>query len=278
MDTCVENFGMESLVEAEKDGVNDCNTIVEMISEPYVGMIFNSFQEAKTFYDDYGQSKGFATRTRSTYRDRRGPDVSSALLVCTCEGSNAKMANGEDKPKRCTIIRSGCKASMRVTNIRGTTAWKVTVFTDQHNHELFTQTKPYIVKCSKRKNPAVKTSAEAMRSCNIYQQATRLAHMAGRSEEIYEVIMAIMEETFKKVSQMEKELLNNDDYRKCSDVTSEDATNMGNGDHVIHTEPQMSTINDRKKMRKEKEMDNNSSNAENAKWVSIINREDMLPV
>lgn len=277
MDTCVQSFGIESLVEAQKDGVSDDNTVVELINEPYVGMVFNSFQEAKTLYDDYGQSKGFATRTRSTYRDRRGPDVSSALFVCTCEGSNSKMPNGDEKSRRCTIIRSGCKASMRVTNIRGTTAWKVTVFTDQHNHELFTKTKPVLVKCNKRKTRDVKTPVEAMRSCNIYRQATRLAHMAGRSEEIYDVIMAIMEETFKKVSEMEKELLNNDNDRTCFDVASEDANNLGNGDQVIHTETNISTMND-KNIKREKEMDMSLNGMESDKWESLINREDILPV
>ncbi|KAL5718248.1 hypothetical protein ACHQM5_011174 [Ranunculus cassubicifolius] len=273
LDTCGEVVEIDNVVE-----VADDNAFVELneIEEPSVGMIFSSFQEAKCFYDDYGHSKGFATRTRSTYRDRRGPDVTSALLVCTCEGFNQKTpkTDDENKARRCTIVRSGCKASMRVTNIRGTTAWKVTVFSDQHNHELFTQKKGDVVKNNKRKSRSVKTPKEAMRSCDVYRQAARLAQLAGRSEEIYEVIMAVMEETFKKVSQMEKELFSSNNDGQCFDEASENQNFTSICDQVTPA----NLPNDYGETKNGTEMDSHMDELDNGLWESITNNEGISSI
>ncbi|PIA35585.1 hypothetical protein AQUCO_03500151v1 [Aquilegia coerulea] len=278
-------FEIENIGEVEKDEVADDNIPVELneINEPGVGMIFSSFHEAKSFYDIYAQSKGFSIRTRSTYRDRRGPDLSSALFVCTCEGFNQRMPKSDDEGKirrTTSIVRSGCKASMRVTNIRGTTAWKVTVFSDQHNHEFIPQNKGDLVKCNKRKSRAAKTPTEAMRSCDVYRQATRLAHMAGRSEEIYEVIMAVMEETFKKVSQMEKELFNPENDKRCLDNGYDNSNNLGNSDQLIPAEPHISRTNLKKRDRKGKEMENNINILDTGltKWQPLNHEEDISVV
>ncbi|OVA02136.1 FAR1 DNA binding domain [Macleaya cordata] len=207
--TCVESD--ENLIEIEKHGVIDDEVVdCDKMKEPCVGMTFDSFEEAKDFYEEYGRQKGYNIRTRSTYKDRRGPEVTSALFVCSCEGFNQKIPKSDDegKIKRSgSTLRSGCKACMRITNVKGTTIWRITVFSDKHNHKLFIPRKKDLTKCNRRRPQITNNLTEGMRVSHICRRLTQLAYMAGRSEAIYKVIMADMDETFKKVSLMDRELI-----------------------------------------------------------------------
>ena len=49
---------------------------------PFVGMHFNTLDEAERFYRDYGKSVGFEIIIRTTNKHSRGNGISSRLYIC----------------------------------------------------------------------------------------------------------------------------------------------------------------------------------------------------
>ncbi|KAF5184044.1 hypothetical protein FRX31_026369 [Thalictrum thalictroides] len=59
----------------------------EKIKAPYVGLFFDSIDEAKNYYEEYGRQNGFCVRRRSSNKTKIGVDeVTSVKFVCSREG------------------------------------------------------------------------------------------------------------------------------------------------------------------------------------------------
>ncbi|GMI98613.1 hypothetical protein HRI_003530600 [Hibiscus trionum] len=120
-----------SLVEgktAEPDGSE--------IIEPYVGMEFESEDDAKKFYTEYARRIGFVVRTMQRRRSGIDGRTLARRLGCNKQGfsPNYKGTLGAEKKPR-PSAREGCKATILV-KMEKNGKWVVTRFEKEHNHPL----------------------------------------------------------------------------------------------------------------------------------------------
>lgn len=90
--------------------------------EPYVGLEFDSADDAREFYTLYAKRTGFKIRTGQLYRSRTDGTVSSRRFVCSKEGFQLNS-------------RTGCPALIRVQR-RDSGKWVIDLFLKDHNHDL----------------------------------------------------------------------------------------------------------------------------------------------
>lgn len=90
--------------------------------EPYVGLEFNSADDAREFYSIYAAHTGFKIRIGQLYRSRSSGSVSSRRFVCSKEGFQLHS-------------RTGCSAFIRVQRVESG-KWVIDNFKKDHNHEL----------------------------------------------------------------------------------------------------------------------------------------------
>ncbi|XP_054807435.1 protein FAR1-RELATED SEQUENCE 7-like isoform X2 [Prosopis cineraria] len=94
----------------------------ELAHEPYIGLEFESADDALKFYTLYAKHAGFKVRIGQLYRSRTDGSVSSRRFVCSKEGCQLSS-------------RTGCPAYIRVQK-RDSGKWVVDHFIKGHNHEL----------------------------------------------------------------------------------------------------------------------------------------------
>lgn len=105
--------------------------------DPFVGMEFESAEEAREFYEMYGRRMGFTIRNNRTRRSLKDNSIIGREFVCSKEGFRAdKYATKGNRllPSR-PATRGGCNAMMRIGAKDGG-KWAVYGFVKEHNHEL----------------------------------------------------------------------------------------------------------------------------------------------
>ncbi|XP_031270750.1 protein FAR1-RELATED SEQUENCE 5-like [Pistacia vera] len=133
LETAVEDKTIitESLTGGES-GVCEVDTN----QEPYEGMMFESEEAAKAFYDEYARRVGFLTRIVSSRKSERDGSIISRRLACNKEGFNVnRQKSGRVRIRKRESIREGCKAMILVKREKPG-RWVVTKFVREHNHTL----------------------------------------------------------------------------------------------------------------------------------------------
>ncbi|OVA11080.1 FAR1 DNA binding domain [Macleaya cordata] len=105
--------------------------------EPYIGMEFESSEDAREFYDMYSIRMGFTIRNTRIRRSHKDNSIIGREFVCSREGFRAKKhLNRENRvlPPR-PITREGCNAMLRVA-VKNGRKWVVSGFVREHNHDL----------------------------------------------------------------------------------------------------------------------------------------------
>lgn len=117
--------------------VGDSDTL-----EPFIGMQFNSREEAREFYIAFGRRVGFTVRIHHNRRSRVNNQVIGQDFVCSKEGFRAKKyVHRKDRvlpPPPAT--REGCQAMIRLA-LRDEGKWVVTKFVKEHTHKLMSPSK-----------------------------------------------------------------------------------------------------------------------------------------
>ncbi|KHN30100.1 Protein FAR1-RELATED SEQUENCE 5 [Glycine soja] len=130
----------EMFVEIEQPLAN-ISTDIEAV-EPFIGMEFNSREEAREFYIAYGRRIGFTVRIHHNRRSRVNNQVIGQDFVCSKEGFRAKKyVHRRDRvlpPPPAT--REGCQAMIRLA-LRDGGKWVVTKFVKEHTHKLMSPSK-----------------------------------------------------------------------------------------------------------------------------------------
>ncbi|CAL1396995.1 unnamed protein product [Linum trigynum] len=90
--------------------------------EPYIGLEFDSPDDAREFYNKYAMHVGFRTRIGQLYRSRTDGSVASRRYVCQREGFQLNS-------------RTGCPAFIRVQKHGDSGKWVIDQMEKNHNHE-----------------------------------------------------------------------------------------------------------------------------------------------
>ncbi|XP_048136110.1 protein FAR1-RELATED SEQUENCE 7-like isoform X2 [Rhodamnia argentea] len=94
----------------------------EFEQEPYVGLEFNTADDARIFYGNYASRVGFKIRSGQLYRSRVDGSVCNRRFVCWKEGFQINS-------------RTGCPAFIRVKK-SDSGKWVLDQFAKDHNHDL----------------------------------------------------------------------------------------------------------------------------------------------
>ncbi|KAF7137375.1 hypothetical protein RHSIM_Rhsim07G0162500 [Rhododendron simsii] len=167
------------LDDVEVDDTETVDNIVEGLATPTIGMYFETIEEARKYYERYGQENGFWIRTRASGKGRnRSNEVTKVLFVCGKEGKYVARNQqegimevndetvGEEKViskkrvKSCSTVKCGCEAHMRIMLDKWSYKWKVTGFDERHNHQLVTPSKRMKMKSNRNMPKAVKNLTE----------------------------------------------------------------------------------------------------------------------
>uniref|UniRef100_A0A2N9HJ74 Protein FAR1-RELATED SEQUENCE n=1 Tax=Fagus sylvatica TaxID=28930 RepID=A0A2N9HJ74_FAGSY len=136
----VRSFGasnsfVEDLPQPVEGNMQDTpESVRNSVIEPRVGMEFDSLQQVIEFYKHYAYSKGFATMTRNSRKNKGFSETSYINLKCNREGRYSSLVDDPSK-KRSTIknaCEAGIKASMDITDKK----WRILSFIEEHNHDL----------------------------------------------------------------------------------------------------------------------------------------------
>ena len=104
---------------------------------PYVGQRFESFEEAKEFYQTYAKFHGFAVNTEYHRKIKKTNEYSRGEMRCYKARRNKKgkgVAPVVPERKRGIIVKTECPVRCKL-NVDGA-RWVVTEYFDEHNHEL----------------------------------------------------------------------------------------------------------------------------------------------
>uniref|UniRef100_A0A5B7A2I9 FAR1 domain-containing protein n=1 Tax=Davidia involucrata TaxID=16924 RepID=A0A5B7A2I9_DAVIN len=110
--------------------------------EPYEGMLFESEEAARAFYDEYAGRVGFVTRVLSSRKSERDGSTISRGLGCR-DGSDTQKTESLANQKR-DRRREGCTAMILVKREKPG-RWVVRKFVKDHNH-------PLVVSLAKRRS------------------------------------------------------------------------------------------------------------------------------
>lgn len=105
------------------------------VLEPYVGMEFDTEEDAKKFYFDYARRVGFVVRIMQRRRSETDGKTIARRLGCNKQGFSPNYGTvGPDmKPRPCA--REGCKATF-LAKLEKSGKWIVSRFEKEHNHPL----------------------------------------------------------------------------------------------------------------------------------------------
>lgn len=116
--------------------------------EPYEGMLFESMQAAKAFYDEYAKRIGFLTRIISSRKCELDGSIIHRRLACNKEGFNQNRQKSiRVQVRKRDSKREGCMARMNVKREKPG-KYIITKFIKEHNHPLFVTSgkdQPYTV-------------------------------------------------------------------------------------------------------------------------------------
>ncbi|XVF37704.1 hypothetical protein REPUB_Repub20aG0032500 [Reevesia pubescens] len=101
------------------------------IQEPYVGMIFESEEAARTFYDDYARQVGFLTRVASSHKSERDGLLFSRGLGCRGYSDNQTKVQLQKQDKQ----QESCPAMIHLRRDKNE-RWVIKKFVSDHNHPL----------------------------------------------------------------------------------------------------------------------------------------------
>lgn len=122
---------------------------IDFSFEPYIGLEFDSADDALKFYTSYASRTGFKVRIGQLYRSRTDGSVSSRRFVCSKEGFQLSS-------------RTGCPAFIRA-QINASGKWVIDHFHKDHNHNLETEVENCSPALQKKGATAVNSFTEVPR-------------------------------------------------------------------------------------------------------------------
>ncbi|KAJ7960404.1 Protein FAR1-RELATED SEQUENCE like [Quillaja saponaria] len=164
----VANNGIAEPSECEINNTENSGSHNEGgISEPYVGMEFDSEDAAKTYYDEYGRRMGFSIKTIQPSRSKADGAILFREFVCGREGLKRRYSDS-------------CDAMLRV-ELNGQNKWVVIKFVKEHSHSMMSSSKLHYLRPRKPftgPGPA-KTMAEVYQGVGLVPSGVMYVSMDG---------------------------------------------------------------------------------------------------
>ncbi|XP_028752657.1 protein FAR1-RELATED SEQUENCE 7 isoform X1 [Neltuma alba] len=180
--------------------------------EPYVGMEFNSEEDARKYYVEYARRVGFVVRIMQRRRSGIDGRTLARRLGCNKQGfsPNCKGPIGPDKKPR-PSAREGCKATILV-KLEKSGKWVVTRFVKDHNHPLIVTANGFITPGDKDKKieELTKELERQDQLCAAYREKLIrfMNNVEEQTQELSEKIQIIVENVRKVESEVQKNPLN----------------------------------------------------------------------
>ncbi|KAK8285609.1 hypothetical protein V6Z12_D08G236300 [Gossypium hirsutum] len=145
---------VENSLACEEDG----------ISEPYVGMEFNSEDAARTFYDEYARCMGFSSKAgHFSSQYKTDGTIVAREFVCGREGLKRSAES--------------CSAMIRI-ELKGE-KWVVIKFVKEHSHSVMTSRKVHYLRPRRHFAGAAKTMADSYQGVGVVPSGMMYVSMDG---------------------------------------------------------------------------------------------------
>ncbi|XP_016185503.1 protein FAR1-RELATED SEQUENCE 11-like [Arachis ipaensis] len=114
--------------------------------------VFSDLDVAYIFYNAFGRDNGFSIRKFKVGRSEIDKSILWQTFVCSRQGYRIFRGVNETNRKRTLKpeTRCGCVAQMRVHIDVGRDWWYITLFQNEHNHELIPPTLSWMLKSERR--------------------------------------------------------------------------------------------------------------------------------
>ncbi|KAL3649256.1 hypothetical protein CASFOL_005659 [Castilleja foliolosa] len=202
------NSEENDIIEDNKDSTAAVGP--EEALEPYVGMEFESEEDASRFYNAYARRIGFVVRIMQRRRSEIDGRTLARRLGCNKQGFSriSKSRIGPERKPR-PSAREGCKATI-LFKLERTGKWAVTRFAKDHNHPLVVNVNASETTNVRDKDKKIQELARELQRqeklCAAYKErlVNLLSNIESQSHHMSEKILAIVE----NVKKAEAEALN----------------------------------------------------------------------
>lgn len=175
-DNCEQLFDIEYHVlennrdDATVEDVRNGDFLGKDYPPPFVGMQFESYDDAYNYYNCYAKDLGFAIRVKSSWTKRNSKEKRGAVLCCNCEG----FKTSKEVHSRRKETRTGCLAMLRLRLVESN-RWRVDEVKLEHNH-LFDPERAQNSKSHKKMDAGAKRKVEPtvdveVRTIKLYRTA-----------------------------------------------------------------------------------------------------------
>ncbi|KAL5831998.1 hypothetical protein ACOSQ4_017352 [Xanthoceras sorbifolium] len=158
----LEDLSLNSVVHTlqEKSYESIIQKNVEHLKAPYIGMLFETLEEARDYYENYGREGINEVTSRQFVCAHQGKHVPKIKRHDAVEENDETETNEKDD----TMKRG--KKIMRVQD-KWLDKWKVSVFKDIHNHNIVSPTRRMKMKSNKYMPKAAKRLTETFHRENL---------------------------------------------------------------------------------------------------------------
>ncbi|EYU40669.1 hypothetical protein ABFS82_14G058900 [Erythranthe guttata] len=181
------------------------------VLEPYVGMEFESEEDARRFYNDYARRVGFVVRIMQRRRSEIDGRTLARRLGCNKQGfsPNNKGKIGPEKKLRASA-REGCKATI-LFKMEKSGKWVVTRFVKDHNHPLVVTAQEF-TNVSDKDKKIQELARELQRQeelCASYREKliSLLANVENQTENLSSKVLAVIDNVRKAEAEALSEAL-----------------------------------------------------------------------
>ena len=124
----------------ENSNETEENEVRAKIPCPYVGMQFDSCEDAYSYYNAYAREKGFGTRKHTTRKSQRTGDTIGRRFCCSFQGFRNFRKGDEERQRIQADSGTGCQALIAIKKTKDG-KWVALQVVETHNHPLTTPSK-----------------------------------------------------------------------------------------------------------------------------------------
>jgi zinc finger SWIM domain-containing protein 3 len=116
---------------------------------PKVGKLFNTWEDAWKFWNDYGAKRGFNVRRQYHNKNKDGI-ISSARYVCSKEGVRQPDKRDHLIVNHRLETRTECPVKLGIKYMKDIEKYQIHDFVDKHNHHLHLPETSHMLSCQRK--------------------------------------------------------------------------------------------------------------------------------